>query len=149
MPIKRFNKNITFRCIEISFEKESYVCPVCGLEANTLKQAGITQRAIANSYRKAVGLLTGNEILEMRKNLDLTQKALADKMTIGIVSIKRWEGSIIQSQSMDKILRMTFTNSDNENNYPPIGNIQFQELSQHQIYKPGKTLASKGVIENL
>lgn len=129
MLLKKINKNIIFRGVEITFEKESYVCPVCGLEANTLKQAGITQRAIADSYRKAVGLLTGNEIQEMRKTLGLTQKALADKMTIGIASIKRWEGSIIQSESMDKILRMAFRNCDNQDSYPAIGNLQFQDLS--------------------
>ena len=105
MSLKKRNKNITFRGVEVSFEKESYVCPVCGLGASNLEQAGVTQRSIANSYRETVGLLTGDEIREMRENIGLTQKALADKMGVDVASIKKWEGSVIQSKSADNALR--------------------------------------------
>jgi hypothetical protein len=37
-------------------------------------------------------------------------------MTVGIASIKRWEGGIIQSKSMDKALRNVFWNHDSELN---------------------------------
>jgi len=117
MPLKKINKTITFKGIEITFEKESYLCPVCGLGASSINQAGTTQRTIANSYRKAVGLLTGDEIRETRKKLGLTRKSLADKMTVSIANIKKWEGSIIQTKAEDIFLRQIFENKDNENKY--------------------------------
>jgi putative zinc finger/helix-turn-helix YgiT family protein len=123
MPLKKINKNITFRGVQIAFEKKSYVCPVCRLQASNVKQAGITQRAIADSYRKTTGLMTGSEIREIRKKHGLTQKALADKMGVGIASIKRWEGSIIQSRSMDKALCTVLFDQEHENKYT--GNRKF------------------------
>jgi transcriptional regulator with XRE-family HTH domain len=38
--------------------------------------------------------------------MDLTQEELAERANIGIASIKRWEGTTIQSRSMDRLLRM-------------------------------------------
>jgi len=95
-----------FRGVNINFQVEHYMCPVCGLEAGSIEQTSATQRAISDAYRKAVKLLTGKEIREGRKRLNLTQDALAKRTTVGIASIKRWEGGLIQSKVMDKALRM-------------------------------------------
>lgn len=117
MPLKKTDKTIIFRGIKITFEKESYVCPVCGLAASNLKQAGDTQRMIADSYRKIMEMMTGDEIREAREKLGLTQKALADKMNVGITKIKKWEKSIIQTKSVDNSLRQIFKNTNNEDKY--------------------------------
>jgi transcriptional regulator with XRE-family HTH domain len=50
-------------------------------------------------------LLTGQQIADGRKKLGLTQEELAERANIGIASIKRWEGTTIQSRSMDRLLR--------------------------------------------
>jgi DNA-binding transcriptional regulator YiaG len=71
-----------------------------------VNQTANTQKAIAEVYRKKVGLLTGKEIVEERTKQDLTQSELAKRMNVGIASIKRWETGSIQSKSMDKALRM-------------------------------------------
>ncbi|MBW2038502.1 MAG: type II toxin-antitoxin system MqsA family antitoxin [Deltaproteobacteria bacterium] len=105
MQIKKLDKSITFRGVDITFQAEYYVCLVCGIEVGTIDQAAATQRAISDAYRKMVGLLTGKEIRERRKKLGLTQDDLARRMSVGIASIKRWEGGLIQSKSMDKALR--------------------------------------------
>ncbi len=55
----------------------------------------ILEKAISEAYRKAVNLLTGEEIVEKRKKLNLTQEALAKRMNVGIASIKRWEGGTV------------------------------------------------------
>ncbi len=115
MSLKKADKILNFRGINITFEKESYFCPVCGLGASNLTQAGSTQSIIANSYRRAMGLLTGDEIRETRKKLGLSRKALADKMNVSVANIKRWEGSIIQSESENNLLRQIFENNDNRN----------------------------------
>ena len=54
---------------------------------------------------------------ELRKKYKLTQKSLANQMTVGIASIKRWEGGIIQSKPMDKVLRNVFWNKERDFNF--------------------------------
>ena len=71
-----------------------------------MQSAGDVQRAIADAYRKKVGLLTGQEIRSLREAKELTQQQLADVMNVGIASIKRWETGMIQSKSMDHALRI-------------------------------------------
>lgn len=107
MELRRLNRKTTFRGVDVAYQTEAFVCRECGLEVANVKQAGATQRAISDAYRKAKGLLTGEEIKEGRKRLGLSQKDLADIMSVGIASVKRWEAGIIQSQSMDHILRLT------------------------------------------
>ncbi len=108
MGVIKKQKSTEFRGKKISYATEMYQCPECKLELATIKQAAATQKAIADAYRKNEGLLTGEEIKNFRKKFNLTQQKLAAEMTVGIASIKRWEGGIIQSKSMDKILSSTF-----------------------------------------
>ena len=106
MAVKRAEKKMLFRGTHLSVPVEQYVCPECGTEAATVEQTVMLQKSIADTYRKSAGLLTGKEIVEGRKKLNMTQEDLAKKMSVGIASIKRWEGSKIQSKSMDQALRM-------------------------------------------
>lgn len=106
MQIKKLDKSMKFRGVDITFQTEHYLCPVCCIEVGSIEQAAVTQRAISDAYRKAVGLLTSEEIREGRKKRGLTQDDLAQRMCVGIASIKRWEGGIIQTKSMDRALRM-------------------------------------------
>ena len=103
---------MTFRSTRLSVPVEQFVCPECGEEAGTVEQTAAIQKSIADTYRKSVGLLTGQEIVEGRKKLDLTQDDLAKKMSVGIASIKRWEGAGIQSKSMDQALRLALRGKD-------------------------------------
>lgn len=105
LEIMKLDKRMEFRGVDITFQTEHYVCPVCGIEVGSIDQTAATQRAISDAYRKKVCFLTSTEIREGREKLGLTQKAFAEQMTIGIASIKRWEGGLIQTKSMDKILR--------------------------------------------
>jgi transcriptional regulator with XRE-family HTH domain len=45
----------------------------------------------------------------LRKSGGLTQRTLADRIGVGIASIKRWENTSIQSDSMDRLLRACLT----------------------------------------
>jgi putative zinc finger/helix-turn-helix YgiT family protein len=106
MVVRKAKKRMTFRGVKIIVPIEQYICIVCGAEAGTVNQAARIQKTIADTYRKAVNLLTGEEIVEKRKRLNLTQEALAKRINVGIASIKRWEGGTIQSKSMDHALRI-------------------------------------------
>jgi len=106
MVVRKTKKGLAFRGVKITVPVKQYVCTVCGVEASTIEQTASLQRAISDAYRKAANLLTGEEIVEKRKRLKLTQEALAKRMNVGIASIKRWEGGTIQSKSMDHALRI-------------------------------------------
>ena len=105
MERRKEGKEIPFRGINICFNSERFVCPGCGFEAGSLEQTAAIQRNISDAYRQKMGLLTSGEIIGGRKKLKLSQEEWAEQMNIGIASLKRWEGSAIQSKSMDKILR--------------------------------------------
>ena len=106
MKLKKIKKNTTFRGVGLAVHAEEYVCPVCNLESATIEQTASIQKAISDAYRKKLNLLIGQEIVDARKKLNLTQEALAKRMNVGIASIKRWEGSGIQTKSMDHALRL-------------------------------------------
>jgi putative zinc finger/helix-turn-helix YgiT family protein len=112
MTVKKPEKKLSFRGSRLSVPVEQFVCPECGEEAGTVEQTAVIQKSIADTYRKSVGLLTGKEIVEGRKKLNLTQDDLAQKMSVGIASIKRWEGAGIQTKSMDQALRMALRGQD-------------------------------------
>ncbi len=147
MVIRKTNKSTNFRGVNINFQVEHYLCPVCGVEGGSIKQAAATQRAIADAYRKAVDLLTGREIREGRKKLGFTQAALANRMNVGIASIKRWEGGLIQSKSMDRAMRLALSDQIVGDNYAgnrplSISRIklvlrQFESLLGRKILKKG------------
>jgi len=105
MKIKKLKEEVLFRGIPVRFAAEHYVCSVCGLAVDDMELAAANQKTIADAYRKAVGLLTSNEIVQGRKKLDWTQEQLAEAMHVGIASIKRWETGQIQTKSMDSMLR--------------------------------------------
>jgi len=102
-------KEVCFRGMNVCIPCEQFACPGCGLEAASLAHTAEIQKRIADAYRQQAGLLTGREIVAGRKKLRLNQAELADRMHVGIASVKRWEGAIIQSRSMDKMLRDTLS----------------------------------------
>jgi putative zinc finger/helix-turn-helix YgiT family protein len=108
MSLKRVEKQKTFREIDVKYWAETYVCDECGISVGTIQQAAAIQNAIADAYREAKGLLTGKEIKRKRKELGWTQKELARKAGVGVVSIKRWENGIIQTKSMNQALKSAF-----------------------------------------
>ena len=109
MKLARKRKHMKFRGVDIDYTVDCFTCPTCGLEAGTLSQGADIQKTIADVYRGKAGLMTGSEIIEKRKKQHLTQEALADRMKVGIASIKRWETGIIQSKSMDNMLRQALS----------------------------------------
>jgi putative zinc finger/helix-turn-helix YgiT family protein len=106
MELKNLHKQKTFKGIDIEYTCRAYVCQECGLEVGTVQTAGDTQRAVADAYRARKGLLTGREIKALREVQGMTQNELAEDLQVGIASIKRWESGAVQSESMDKLLRL-------------------------------------------
>jgi len=76
------------------------------------KAIELTPESRAQLYgalRKNLGLLDPKEILCNRKSAGLTQKSLADSLSIAPETISRWEtGSMVQSRAYDRSLRKFF-----------------------------------------
>lgn len=149
MQIKQQKKTTAFRDVELTVVVTEHVCPECGMTASDIKAAGKVQRQIADAYRKKMNLLTGDEIRNLRKSKNLTQDALADKMGVGVASIKRWELGNIQSSSMDNLLRSFLEDKNDCSMNVFTGNRDFSmpriKLVAKQFEKNlGKQLLKKG-----
>lgn len=105
MDLKKLDKKTVFRGVLVRYPSEAYVCPECGFESGTLKQAAMVQKLISDGYRKKMHLLTGDEIQKLREQKGISQGALADAVNVDTTRIKKWEGGLIQSKSMDQALR--------------------------------------------
>ncbi len=112
MELKRLVKEVTFRGRLVKYRPEHFVCHSCGLVADDWKLAANNQKALSDAYRRTVGLLSSEEIVEGRKKLGWNQEQLAKAASVGIASIKRWEGGLIQTKSMDAILRRVLTGKE-------------------------------------
>jgi putative zinc finger/helix-turn-helix YgiT family protein len=151
MVLRETEQQVTFRGVELTVKAIQYVCETCSIEVATIKQAGAMQRKIADLYRAKKGLMTGQEIKGKRKDLKISQKNLADIMSVGIASIKRWEGGIIQTPAMDKLLRMAFWPKERETTVT--GNrpfsiervkcvlLEFNALFRYDLFKAGDKLS--------
>jgi len=146
MLIKKSQKSVNFRGVDLTYQAEIYACPTCGAKTGDNNRATTTQKEISDAYRKAVNLLTGEEIREERKNLKLSQDALARRMNVGIASIKRWEGGLIQTKAMDRALRLALRGRISEDHYN--GNRTFSipriklVLRQYEVFL-GKSILKK------
>ena len=88
-------------------ELEGYRCDVCDIYLISASQLRRNHIKIVDAKRKHDGLLTGDEIKAIRKRLQLTQKKAAQVFGGGINAFSKYErGDIIQSESMDKLLRV-------------------------------------------
>lgn len=95
-----------FRDEEFTVDAPAYVCQQCGLAQLDDPDIKILRKAVLDAYRKAHGLLTSDEIKEIREFQGLTQDAFANRIKVGVASLKRWEiGSKVQTIANDKAIR--------------------------------------------
>lgn len=142
---EKTDKAMNFRGVDINFQVEHHVCPVCGIEAGDIDQTATTQKAISDAYRQKVNLLTGNEIRESRKRLKLSQEALAKRMNVGIASIKRWEGGLIQTKAMDRALRLALQGQIPGDNYT--GNRTFSIPRIKLVLRQFESILGKRILK--
>ncbi len=94
---------------EVEYEEKFYRCANCDEEENEFVSGKIENENLLNarnSYRKAHGLLTSDEIIAIRENYGLSRVDLARLLGWGEATISRYESKAIQDDAYDNMLRI-------------------------------------------
>ena len=81
-------------------------CMNCGRVVILGRNVRAYHRAVSDAYRRKVGLLTVDEIDRLRRNLAMTWPEFASYVFVGIATIKRWRRGEIQTQALDRLVRL-------------------------------------------
>ena len=93
---------------------EMYECDACGERFLTPEQARALSVAVKNQVRSELGLLSPEEIVEIRKKLGLSQSDLEHLLGLGSKVVTRWEtGRVVQNKTADITLRLLDISPDN------------------------------------
>ena len=90
----------------VSVELTSPQCASCGEVVLLGKHVRAYHRAVSDAYRRKVGLLTIDEIDSLGRNLNMTLQEFADYVFVGIATLKRWRRGEIQTQALDRLVRL-------------------------------------------
>jgi putative zinc finger/helix-turn-helix YgiT family protein len=108
--VKKVRRNYAtkYNQVPISIEDvEMYECSACGERFFTPEQARAVSIATKNQVRQAQGLLSAEDIVEIRRRLDLSQTDLEELFGLGPKVVTRWEtGRVVQSKTADVALRL-------------------------------------------
>jgi HTH-type transcriptional regulator/antitoxin MqsA len=99
--------SFTYKGQEIEYDVEYSVCNSCGREFIDTQQIQKNDATILNAKKLADGLLSSDEIQQIRKNLGLTPETAAKIFGGGKDAFYKYEsGKVVQSAAMDRLLRI-------------------------------------------
>ena len=99
-------RKVTVKGIPVEFEAIKAYCPKCGDPLFLYEAERINQIRCFDEYKRKKGLLTSEEIIEIRKKYGLSQADLAKALRIGTKNIARYEAGKIQDRSIDFMIRL-------------------------------------------
>ena len=127
--IKEIEETIQVKNKIITVKQYKCICKICG-EAVTDEKIQIKNDIIAfDAYKKTMGLLTSEEIKNIRKKYDLSQVNLAKLLGFGEKSIARYESGSIQDEAHDLMLKTI----QDEFCFMRIWNINKYKLDQRTV----------------
>lgn len=86
---------------------EHGLCTECGEVCLSLEAAEALQAKAIRASKAAKGLLSPEEIRELRCSLSLSQAAFEDLLGVGAKTVVRWEkGTVFQSAAADRMMRL-------------------------------------------
>ncbi|MGI5939304.1 MAG: type II TA system antitoxin MqsA family protein [Thermoleophilia bacterium] len=86
---------------------EHGLCTDCGEVYLSLEAAEVLQSKAIRASKAAKGLLSPEEIRELRRSLALSQAAFEDLLGVGAKTVVRWEkGTVFQSATADRMMRL-------------------------------------------
>ena len=102
----------TFKTVPVDYMAEYYYCDQTDEFYADEKQVSLNDLAMKDAYRKKTGLLTADQIIEIRSKYGISQTDLCLLLGWGGKTITRYEGHQVQDMAHDTILRKV--NSDPE-----------------------------------
>lgn len=99
-------RKVTVKGIPIEFNAMKAYCPHCGEPLFAYELERINQIRCFDEYKKKKGLLTSEEIIEIRNKYGLSQTDLAKIIKVGKKNIARYEAGKIQDKCIDLLIRM-------------------------------------------
>ncbi len=98
-------ETITVRGEPIEVQSKAAICMNCGSEVFDSSMADEILKIAYGVYRKKHGLLSSDEIRQIRESYGLSHRALASLLGWGLVTTQRYERGLIQDEAHDAILR--------------------------------------------
>jgi putative zinc finger/helix-turn-helix YgiT family protein len=98
-------KRAVIKGVEFNYEAEALYCDTNDSYAVDAEMAGRNDTAMKDAYRAEIGLLTSEDIIEMRKRYGISQRDLSVVLSWGLKTITRYESHQIQDAAHDAILR--------------------------------------------
>ncbi len=105
-------EHTTFKNIEVSYDATYFYCDVAEEFYADEQQMKENDVQLKDAYRKAEGLLTSSQIIEIRTKYGISQRDLSILLGWGGKTITRYEGHQVQDKAHDTILKKI--NSDSE-----------------------------------
>lgn len=100
-------ETFNYKSQSLTVDVDYSVCTQCGAEAILTEQIKRNDCRVRDAWRKADGLLSGADIVALRKKLGLTQQEAAKVFGGGVNAFSKYErGEVIQSEGMDKLMRL-------------------------------------------
>jgi putative zinc finger/helix-turn-helix YgiT family protein len=85
-----------------------FIVPRCG-NCGTIALDEEANRQISDAFRKQAGLLTPEQIRQLRLGLSMTQQDMSDQLGLAVSTLSRWEtGAQIQQRALDRFVRAFF-----------------------------------------
>ena len=106
---RKRNATITIKGDKVTYEERFYFCANADEEENEFETASMTNENLLNArnaYRIKHGLLTSDEIVDIRESYGLSQVDLARLLGWGEATISRYESKAIQDDAYDVMLRL-------------------------------------------
>jgi putative zinc finger/helix-turn-helix YgiT family protein len=95
-----------FRGDSFTVKVPAMSCTQCGWQTMTDAQADKLSLTVADAYRKKHDLLASDEIRQARQRFGLSQQVFAQRLSVGVASLKRWETGFVQEKSSDDLIRL-------------------------------------------
>ena len=130
--------------------KKAY-CKKCGEPVFPVEINKANDIIVYDGYRKLVGLLTSEQIKEIRKKRGLSQTEFARLLDCGEKNIARYETGTIQDKAFDLLMRL----ADNDQSYRVIRQLQgfeehrFTEMKTYTIFLDIKEMSELDLSNGL
>jgi len=100
-------ETVTYQGHTVTVNYDSTTCSLCGSNIVTPSQAKVNQARVLDEYRKRSGLLTGQELQQIREQFHLTIAQAASLFGSEMKAFGQYEqGEALQSVTLDKLLRL-------------------------------------------